>query len=121
MTMNKTGIGWIVILLGGVFQIIWAICLDYSEGFSILFWDAIVIIFLFLSIWCLSYPMKVGIAVSTAYTVWIGLGVLGTIIVSAMLGLETIDLTMAFFFAIVVGGVIGLKMTPTETRSTKEQ
>jgi len=46
-----------------------------------------------------------------------GLGVVGTICVSVLLGLETITWPMAFFLALIIGGVVGLKMTPTETKS----
>lgn len=110
--------GWLIIILGGVFQIIWAIGLDYTEGFTHIPWDIIVIIFVFLSIWCLSFSMKTGIPMSTAYTVWIGIGVVGTIVVSAILGLETISLMMALFLAVTVGGIIGLKITPIEIRES---
>jgi quaternary ammonium compound-resistance protein SugE len=99
---------------------VWAIGLDYTNGFTDPLWDAIVVIFLFLSIWCLSFPMKTGIPVSTSYTVWIGLGVIGTIIVSAILGLEIITLPMALFLAVIVGGVVGLKMTPTDSKKPGE-
>lgn len=116
MNLDKTGLGWLMIIMGGIFQIIWAIGLDYSEGFKNIMWDLIVILFVFLSIWCLSYGMKSGIPMSTSYTVWIGLGVVGTILVSAILGLETITWAMAVFLAIIVGGVVGLKITPIETR-----
>ncbi|MDR1404258.1 MAG: QacE family quaternary ammonium compound efflux SMR transporter [Candidatus Methanoplasma sp.] len=115
--MNEVGekFGWLAIILGGILQIVWAIGLDYTDGFVNVFWDAVVIVFLFLSIWCLSFSMKAAIPVSTAYTVWIGLGVVGTIAVSAILGLETLNLVTAVFLAVIVGGVIGLKMTPAET------
>jgi quaternary ammonium compound-resistance protein SugE len=109
--MNKTNIGWMMIILGGVFQIIWAIGLDYTEGFTLILMDIIVTIFVFLSIWCLSYAMESGIPVSTSYTVWIGIGVVGTLIVSAIIGLETIDWVIAVFLTVTVGGVVGLKMT----------
>lgn len=115
MKENNTALGWTLIVLGGLLQIVWAIGLDYTESFTNILWDIIVVVFLFLSIWCLSFPMKTGIPVSTAYVVWIGLGVLGTIFVSAVLGLETISLTTAVFLAVIVGGVIGLKMTSAGT------
>jgi quaternary ammonium compound-resistance protein SugE len=108
--------GWIAILFGGLFQIIWAIGLDYTNGFSDILWDAAVVAFVFLSIWCLSYSMGSDIPVSTAYTVWIGLGVVGTVIVSFLLGLEPMDWKIAVFLAVIVGGVIGLKMTPAGKR-----
>ncbi|MDR3282995.1 MAG: multidrug efflux SMR transporter [Candidatus Methanoplasma sp.] len=116
--MKQTGNlnGWTAILLGGLFQIIWAIGLDYTNGFTDILWDATVVAFVFLSIWCLSYSMGSDIPVSTAYTVWIGLGVVGTVIVSFLIGLEPIDWKIAAFLTVIVGGVAGLKMTPAEKR-----
>jgi quaternary ammonium compound-resistance protein SugE len=121
MTKYSTKVGWMVIVLGGLFQIVWAIGLDFTNGFTDPLWDAIVVIFLFMSIWCLSFPMKTGIPVSTSYTVWIGLGVVGTILVSAFLGLETISPVMALFLAVIVGGVVGLKMTPIEFKDKEKE
>ena len=119
--MTKAGekLGWSLIILGGLLQIVWAIGLDYTEGFTDPLWDAIVTVFLLLSIWCLSFPMKTAIPVSTAYTVWIGIGVVGTIVVSAILGLEVLNLLTVLFLAVIVGGVIGLKMTPTENKTAE--
>jgi quaternary ammonium compound-resistance protein SugE len=116
MKFSSEILSWIVIVIGGIVQIVWAIGLDYTDGFRNVYWDAIVIVFLFISIWCLSFSMKGTISVSTAYTVWIGIGVVGTIIVSATLGLETLRLMTIIFLIIVIGGVIGLKMTPTEKK-----
>jgi len=109
--------GWSMIVVGGIFQVIATIAMDYSDSLRNLGWDVVVMVFFFLSIWCLSYAMKTKISLSTSYTVWMGLGVVGTICVSVLLGLETITWPMAFFLALIIGGVVGLKMTPTETKS----
>ena len=77
-------VAWLLIILGGVFQVGWSIGLDYTEGMTNILWDIIVLVSLLLSMLCLSIPMKSGISISTAYAVWVGLGVVLTIIVSAM-------------------------------------
>ncbi len=103
--------GWLFIVLGGAFQIGWAIGLDYTDSFTDIMWDAIVIVFLILSMLCLSWAMKSGIQMSTAYAVWIGIGVVGTIITSAILGIEIITVPMALALMLIVAGVVGLKLT----------
>ena len=120
MRKLSPGEGWIMIILGGIFQIVWAIGLDFTEGFTNILWDILVTFFVFLSIWCLAVAMESGISLSTSYTVWIGLGVVGTIIVSAIMGLEEINILIALFLAIIVGGVIGLKMTPVEKKNKED-
>ena len=107
---GNTKLGWALIVLGGVFQIGWSIGLDYSEGLTNLMWDVIVLVSLFLSMLCLSLPMKSGINMSTAYAVWVGIGVVLTIIFSAVLGLETVTIGMLLFMMMILAGVVGLKL-----------
>lgn len=97
-------------MAGGVFQVGWSIGLDYTNGMTDVLWDAVVLVSLLLSMVCLSVPMKSGINMSTAYAVWIGIGVVLTIVVSAALGLETINTGMVAFMCVTVAGVVGLKM-----------
>ena len=106
--LKKTG--WVVIILGGFFQVGWSVGLDYTDGMTNLFWDAVVLISLLMSMLCLSIPMRSGINMSTAYAVWVGLGVVLTIVTSALLGIETVTVGMAVFIAVILAGVVGLKL-----------
>ena len=85
---SELTIAWIVLILGGVFQIGWSIGVDYTEKFTVWTWDIVTIVFLALSMVCMEWPMRHGIAFTTAYAVWIGVGVSLTVIVSAILGLD---------------------------------
>ena len=116
MEKNKTALAWILIILGGFLQLGWSIGLAYTDNFTDIMWDAITIIFLFLSMICLEYPMRLGVPFTTAYAVWIGIGVLFTVIVSYALGLEDtpFSLGMGICLALIIGGVVGLKLTPVE-------
>ena len=107
---NLKNIRWVVIILGGFFQVGWSVGLDYTDGMTNLFWDAVVLISLLMSMLCLSIPMKSGINMSTAYAVWVGLGVVLTIVTSALLGIETVTVGMAVFIAVILAGVVGLKL-----------
>ena len=107
---NLKNIGWVVIILGGFFQIGWSVRLDYTDGMTNLFWDAVVLISLLMSMLCLSIPMRSGINMSTAYAVCVGLGVGLTIATSALLGIETVPVGMAVFIAVILAGVVGLKL-----------
>ncbi len=113
---NKTAFAWILIILGGFLQLGWSIGLAYTDNFTDIMWDAITIVFLFLSMICLEYPMRLGVPFTTAYAVWIGIGVLFTVIVSYVLGLEDppFSLGMVICLALIIGGVVGLKLTPVE-------
>lgn len=107
---------WGLIVLGGFFQVGWSIGLDYSDGMTNLIWDIIVLISLLLSMLCLSIPMKNGIPMGAAYATWIGIGVVLTIIFSALLGRESINVGMVIFMVTTIIGVVGLKAsTPDVT------
>lgn len=112
--INEKMLAWIVLLLGGIFQIGWSIGVDYTEKFTVWTWDIVTVVFLALSMVCLEWPMKHGIAFTTAYAVWIGVGVGLTVIVSAVLGLDDFNWLMGVFLVIVLAGVVGLKATPVE-------
>ena len=112
--INEKMLAWIVLLLGGIFQIGWSIGVDYTEKFTVWTWDIVTVVFLALSMICLEWPMKHGIAFTTAYAVWIGVGVGLTVIVSAVLGLDDFNWLMGVFLVIVLAGVVGLKATPVE-------
>ena len=107
---NLKNIRWVVIILGGFFQVGWSVGLDYTDGMTNLFWDAVVLISLLMSMLCLSIPMRSGINMSTAYAVWISLGIVLTIVTPALLGIETVTVGMAVFIAVILTGVVGLKL-----------
>ena len=112
--MNEKMLAWIVLIMGGIFQIGWSIGVDYTEKFTVWTWDIVTVVFLALSMICLEWPMKHGIAFTTAYAVWIGVGVGLTVIVSAILGLDDFNWLMGVFLVVVLAGVVGLKATPVE-------
>ncbi|KUE73837.1 multidrug transporter [Candidatus Methanomethylophilus sp. 1R26] len=112
--INEKMLAWIVLLLGGIFQIGWSIGVDYTEKFTVWTWDIVTVVFLALSMVCLEWPMKHGIAFTTAYAVWIGVGGRLTVIVSAVLGLDDFNWLMGVFLVVVLAGVVGLKATPVE-------
>lgn len=107
---NNKKLGWLIIIMGGIFQVGWSVGLDYTDGMTNILWDVIVLVSLLLSMLCLSIPMKTGINMSTAYAVWVGLGVMLTIIVSAVLGRETVTIGMVIFMMVILAGVVGLKL-----------
>ena len=107
---NNKKLGWLIIIMGGIFQVGWSVGLDYTDGMTNILWDIIVLVSLLLSMLSHSIPMKTGINMSTAYAVWVGLGVMLTIIVSAVLGRETVTIGMVIFMMVILAGVVGLKL-----------
>ncbi|AMK14251.1 small multidrug resistance protein [methanogenic archaeon mixed culture ISO4-G1] len=113
---SNTKIAWLIIILGGFLQVGWSIGLAYTNSFTDMMWDIVTIVFLVLSMICLEYPMRMGVPFTTAYAVWIGIGVFLTVVLSYMLNLESTGFSwgMGLCLALIIAGVVGLKMTPVE-------
>ena len=102
---------WIIIFFAGLMEVVWAVSMGYSDGFTIWYFDIVTVVFLILSTLLLGKALKTGIPVGTAYAVWTGIGAVGTIVVSVALGNETISALRVFFIALIIAGIIGLQLT----------
>ncbi len=101
---------WLVLVLSGVMESVWATALGRSEGFSRPLPSAIFIVALVLSMAGLGFAMR-GIPVPTAYAVWVSIGVMGTALYAIFFdGYPASALKIALLF-VLVGSVIGLKLT----------
>ena len=109
---------WIVLFVAGLCEIVWAVAMDYSEGFSIWYCDIIVAIFLIGSTVLLAKALNLGIPVGTAYAVWTGIGAVGTMTVSVILGNETLSALKVLFIAMIIGGIIGLQLSSRSIESS---
>ena len=103
--------GWIIIFFAGLMEVVWAVSMGYSDGFTIWYFDIVTVVFLILSTLLLGKALKTGIPIGTAYAVWTGIGAVGTIVVSVALGNETISALRVFFVILIIAGITGLQLT----------
>jgi len=101
---------WTYLTIAGVFEVVWAIGLKYTEGFTRLLPSigtvgAMALSFLFLSIALKTIP------VGTAYAVWTGIGAVGTAALGIFLFGESRDLLRILCILIIVGGIVGLRLS----------
>jgi quaternary ammonium compound-resistance protein SugE len=102
-------VDWFVLLLAGLFEIAWAVGLKYSEGFT-RFWPSVGTgVALVASMALLAMAMRT-LPVGTAYSVWVGIGAVGTVIFGIVLWNEPVNPMRMFSVAFIVIGVIGLKI-----------
>ena len=100
---------WVVLVLSGVLETVWAIALEKSVGFSRLVPTAIFGVALVLSMGGLGYALRT-IPVGTGYAVWVGIGALGTAAVGmAVLG-ESTSPARIVCLLLVAAGIVGLKI-----------
>ncbi|MFN7212963.1 MAG: DMT family transporter, partial [Lysobacteraceae bacterium] len=77
------GLAWLWLLAAGLLEIVWAVGLKYSEGFSRLGPSAITIAAMAASFWCLARALR-EIPLGTGYAVWVGIGAVGTAIAGVL-------------------------------------
>ncbi len=101
---------WTYLFIAGVFEIVWATGLKYTEGFTRIWPSTGTILAMGLSLWYLAAALKV-IPVGTAYAVWTGIGAVGTAIMGILLFGESREVVRLFCIFVIVAGIAGLKLT----------
>lgn len=100
---------WAILVLAGLFEVGWAIGLKYTDGFS-RFWPSVwTITAMLVSVWLLGIAMK-SLPVGTAYSVWVGVGAVGTVILGIVLLGEPANAARLISVALIVAGIVGLKL-----------
>jgi quaternary ammonium compound-resistance protein SugE len=110
---------WFYLVLAGLSEIGWAFGLKYSNGFTEVVPTIITVILIIISFWLFSMAMKT-IPIGTAYAVFTGIGAAGTIIIGMIFLNEEGGWLKILFLLLLLGGIIGLKMTTTEEETLKE-
>ena len=101
---------WVILVVAGLFEVGWAIGLKYTQGFSRLWPTVWTILAMIVSLWLLGIAMK-GLPVGTAYSVWVGVGTIGTVILGILLLGEPANVTRLVSVGLIIAGVLGLKLS----------
>ncbi len=101
---------WIMLAAAGLFEIVWAIGLKYTEGFSKPIPTAITVTAMVISMWLLAQAAR-DLPIGTAYAVWTGIGAVGAAILGIMLFQESANLMRVACIALIVLGIVGLKLS----------
>jgi quaternary ammonium compound-resistance protein SugE len=100
---------WFILFIAGLFEVVWAIGLKYSDGFTRLWPSVFTIVSVIISMGLLAYSLKY-LPVGTAYAVWTGIGAVGTAILGIFLFNESKDFIRIFFIFLIIVGIVGLKI-----------
>ncbi len=100
---------WTFLFIAAVFEIVWAIGLKYTEGFTRLWPSVGVGAAMAASMFLLALAAR-GLPIGTAYAVWTGIGAAGTAILGIILFHESASALRLVCVALIVTGVIGLKL-----------
>ncbi|WP_436924853.1 quaternary ammonium compound efflux SMR transporter SugE [Halosimplex amylolyticum] len=101
---------WYLLGVAGLFEIAWAIGLEYSEGLTRPLPTAATVVALVISMVLLAKAVE-SLPVGTAYAVWTGIGAVGTAVLGIVLFDESGDPVRVAFIALIVVGIVGLNLS----------
>ena len=101
---------WIWLVIAGGFEVVWAVGLKYTEGFTRLWPSLGTVAAMGVSMWLLALALKT-IPIGTAYAVWTGIGAAGTAILGIILFGESRDWLRLLCIGLVIAGIAGLKFS----------
>jgi quaternary ammonium compound-resistance protein SugE len=100
---------WVVLVVSGVLEAVWAVALGRSEGFSRLAPSALFLVAIAASMGGLAYAMRT-LPIGTAYAVWVGVGATLTVAYGMATGDEAVSLVKVLLLCGLIGCIIGLKL-----------
>jgi quaternary ammonium compound-resistance protein SugE len=100
---------WIWLTLAGLLEVVWAIGLKYTEGFTRLWPSVTTVAAMIASLYFLALAVR-SLPIGTAYAVWTGIGAVGVAILGIILFNEPRDLLRIGSILLIVAGIAGLKL-----------
>jgi len=104
---------WVILIVSGILEAVWATALGKSEGFTKLWPTVIFGVSLLLSMGGLAWAMR-DISTGTAYAVWVGIGASLTVAYAMITGDESFSWVKMLLILGLVGCVVGLKVVGHE-------
>lgn len=105
MTISRA---WLLIGIAGLFEVVWAMSLKYSEGFTKPAASAVTLGAMAISMWLLAQGLRV-LPAGTGYAVWTGIGAVGTAILGIILLDESKSMPRLACIGLIVVGIVGLR------------
>jgi quaternary ammonium compound-resistance protein SugE len=99
---------WLLLVAAGLLEIVWAVSMKASHGFTKHLFTAITLVAAGLSFWLLGLALR-QLPVGTAYAVWTGIGAVGAAIFGIVFFGESLTVARVGCIALIVCGILGLK------------
>ena len=101
---------WVLLLVAGFLEVVWAYFMKVSDGFSKFVPSVLTIVFMIASFALLSYAMKT-LPLGTAYTVWTGIGAVGSFAVGILFLGEPASAMRMLAAVLIISGLVLMKMS----------
>jgi quaternary ammonium compound-resistance protein SugE len=103
-------VAWFFVLAAGLLEIVWAVGLKYTDGFTRL-WPSVITVVTFAgSLFLLALAVRT-IPIGTAYAMFVGIGAVGAAVLGIILFGESTDAGRIFFLTLLIVSLIGLRLT----------
>lgn len=99
---------WVILIIAALFEIMWAIGLKYTEGFTRLWPSVFTLAAMAVSVYLLGIAAK-SLPIGTAYAVWTGLGAAGTVLLGILILGDPVSVSRLACVGLILAGVLGLK------------
>ena len=106
---------WILLIIAGLLEVGWAVGLKFTDGFQRPVASVLVLLAMAASLFLLSLAVR-SIPLGTAYAIWVGIGVLGSVIMGAVLFEEPLTRIRTLFMLLLLAAILGLKFSSGATR-----
>ncbi len=100
---------WVLLVVAGLLEVVWAIALKQSDGFTRLWPSVVMLVGLAASMVLLALAMR-SLPAGTAYAAWTGIGAVGTVILGIVMLGESASPARLCCVALIVAGIVGLKV-----------
>ncbi|WP_246459809.1 DMT family transporter [Streptomyces himalayensis] len=111
---------WLVLLLAGAFEVGYALSVGGRQGFTVLSWSLVAVVFFLLTLFALSLALRT-IDVGIGYAVWAGIGAVGAALLGPVFFGETLTPVKAFWLTVIIVGVVWLKLSDSPKRTQTER
>lgn len=103
-------LSWALLLVGGVCEVGFVTMMKLSDGFRVLKYSLLTILFMILSFYSLSHALK-EIPIGIGYAVWAGIGAIGSVLIGMFFFKESKDIKKLIFISMIIIGIVGLKLS----------
>jgi quaternary ammonium compound-resistance protein SugE len=100
---------WIILVLAGLFEVVWAVAMKASDGFSRPAWSVLTGVAAVISFWLLAIAMK-HLPLGTAYTAWVGIGAVGAAVLGIIAFGDSVTPLRIGGIVLIMLGVLALKL-----------
>jgi quaternary ammonium compound-resistance protein SugE len=104
-------LAWIALVTAGLLDVGWAISMKYAEGYTRLGWSIVSLLLLAAFVFLLGQALQV-LEIGVAYTVWTGIGAVGTLTMGVLLFGEALNPMKIAGIVLVLIGIAALKFAP---------